>query len=286
MVSQSVEEVQKLLVRSDASVSIDAVRKVYKEQEWNENASLDLKQFSILWTATVGDKDVMPVQLREDSVVAEKIAESSGGHIGSRVESVFCNAAVGGAKGQLDSPGVEGVQILLAGSDISVSLEAIRKVYKGREWDEKSSLDLKQFTTLWTATIGDEGLENVHQHEEVLSATIPWPGDATQQENHSSVADSTDESQTLEHQSMEVQVQKRLVQMWEDGLVQVPEEIKATLPTTAFDSFAEKNRANVRAYIAAAGKKKSMEDRVEKHVGHYDEGNTRKCQKRTGIVFI
>ena len=81
LVSQSVEEVQKLLARSDDSVYIDAVRKVYREQEWNENASLDMKQFSILWTATVGDKEIMPGQLREDAVAAEEIAESSRGHI-------------------------------------------------------------------------------------------------------------------------------------------------------------------------------------------------------------
>ena len=130
LVSPGVVGVQVLSAGSEESVSVEAIRKVYKEQEWDEKASLDLKQFTMLWTATVGDKDVMPVKLREDSAVAGKIGESSGGGVMSRVESVFCGAAVGGAKGWLVSPGVEGVQVLLAGSDESVSIDAVRKVYK------------------------------------------------------------------------------------------------------------------------------------------------------------
>ena len=104
LVSPGVEGVQVLLAGSDESVSIDAIRKVYKEQEWDENASLDLQQFTMLWTATVGDKDVMPVKLREVPAVAEKFSESSGDGVMSRAEAVFCGAAVGDAKGWLASP--------------------------------------------------------------------------------------------------------------------------------------------------------------------------------------
>ena len=50
--------------------------------------------------------------------------------------------------------------------------------------------------------------------------------------------------------------------MWEDSLVQVPEFVKVSLPNTALDSFAKKNRANARAYIAAAGKNKPTEDAI------------------------
>ena len=46
------------------------------------------------------------------------------------VESVFYGSAIDSAKGFLLSLGVEGVHILLAGADDSVSMEAIRNVYK------------------------------------------------------------------------------------------------------------------------------------------------------------
>ena len=108
--------------------------------------------------------------------------ESSEDGVMSRAEAVFCGAAVGDAKGWLASPGVEGVHMLLEGSDESVSVEAIRKVYKDQEWDQKASLDLKQFTTLWMATVGDGGIHDVRQHEEVLSPTLRWPVSPTQQD--------------------------------------------------------------------------------------------------------
>ena len=140
LIGPVIEKVHRLLASSDEAVSVDVVRGVYEEQQWDENASLDLQQFTMLWTATVGDKDVMPVKLHEVSAADEKISESFGGGIMSRAEAVFCGAAVGDAKGWLASPGVEGVHMLLEGSDESVSVEAIRKVYKVQEWDERRRL--------------------------------------------------------------------------------------------------------------------------------------------------
>ncbi len=54
------------------------------------------------------------------------------------VESVFHGAAEGGADGTLLRPGVEGVHVLLGGSQASVSVEAIRKVYQEQEWEENA----------------------------------------------------------------------------------------------------------------------------------------------------
>ena len=147
-IGPGIEKVHQLLASSDEAVSVDDVRGVYEEQQWDENALLDLQQFTTLWAATVGDKDVVPVKVPEVSAAGEKINESFEKGIMSKAEAVFCGATVGDAKGWLPSPGVEGVHILMVGADESVSVEAIRKVYKDQKWDEKASLDLKQFTTL------------------------------------------------------------------------------------------------------------------------------------------
>ena len=86
------------------------------------------------------------------------------------VETVFRDAAEGGADRMLLSPGVQGVHALLGGSQASVSVEAIRKVYQEQEWDEDASLSLQQFTLLWTATDVD-GSAKVVQQREVLLVT-------------------------------------------------------------------------------------------------------------------
>ena len=72
------------MTSSDEAVSVDVVRGVYEEQQWDENALLDLQQFTMLWTATVGDKDVMPVKMPEVLAADEKISESFGEGIMSR----------------------------------------------------------------------------------------------------------------------------------------------------------------------------------------------------------
>ena len=47
--------------------------------------------------------------------------------------------------------------------------------------------------------------------------------------------------------------------MWEATLAQVPDTVKISLPTTAFECFAKENLANARRHIAAAGKVNSMD---------------------------
>ena len=192
------------------------------------------------------------------------------------VESVFCSAADGGVGGSLQSPGVEGVQVLLAGSEVAVSIEAIREVYKEQEWDEMASLDLKQFTTLWTATVGDGSSLPASQREDsavirmtegntVDPATLPpnqWQAPAVGTGSGGVVGDCGGEGPGLEDEAMEAQVQQRLAQMWKDSLVQLPECVKALLPSEAFETFAKENRANARAHIAAAGQDKSKDGAI------------------------
>ena len=108
LISPGVERVHVLLSGSEASVSVDAIRKVYEEQEWEENASLDLEQFTLLWTATCVDGSGKVDQQREDLPVTGKVGEGSGGVVVPEVESVFCRAAHGGAEGSLHSPGGKG----------------------------------------------------------------------------------------------------------------------------------------------------------------------------------
>ena len=89
------------------------------------------------------------------------------------VESVFYGSAIDSAKGFLLSLGVEGVHILLAGADESVSMEAIRKVYKEQGWEENASLDLEQFTSLWTATIADgDDMSSQNREDSDVSHTL------------------------------------------------------------------------------------------------------------------
>ena len=192
------------------------------------------------------------------------------------VESVFCSAADGGVGGSLQSPGVEGVQVLLAGSEVAVSIEAIREVYKEQEWDEMASLDLKQFTTLWTATVGDGSSLPASQREDsavirvtegntVDPATLPpnqWQAPAVGTGSGGVVGDCGGEGPGLEDEAMEAQVQQRLAQMWKDSLVQLPECVKALLPSEAFETFAKENRANARAHIGAAGLDKSKDGAI------------------------
>ena len=192
------------------------------------------------------------------------------------VESVFCSAADGGVGGSLQSPGVEGVQVLLAGSEVAVSIDAIREVYKEQEWDEMASLDLKQFTTLWTATVGDGSSLPASQREDsavirmtegnrVDAATLPpnqWQAPAVGTGSGGVVGDCGGEGPGLEDEAMEAQVQQRLAQMWKDSLVQLPECVKALLPSEAFETFAKENRANARAHIAAAGQDKSKDGAI------------------------
>ena len=59
------------------------------------------------------------------------------------------------------------------------------------------------------------------------------------------------EGRSLEDQSMEAHVQKRLLQMWEETLAQVPEIMKAYVPPALFERFANKNRATALEYVAA-----------------------------------
>ena len=105
LLSPGVEGVHVLLGGSQASVSVEAIRKVYQEQEWEENASLNLEQFTLLWTATDVDGSGKVVQQREDLPVTGKVGEGSGDVVVPQVESVFCRAAHGGAEGPLHSPG-------------------------------------------------------------------------------------------------------------------------------------------------------------------------------------
>ena len=57
------------------------------------------------------------------------------------------------AEEKLDSPGIEGIYALFEGEEIKVSMDDIRDVYEKQEWDETMSLNLEQFTTLWTAVV-------------------------------------------------------------------------------------------------------------------------------------
>ena len=141
LVSPGVQGVYALLGGSQASVSAEAIRKVYQEQEWQENASLNLEQFTLLWKAINVDGSSMPAQQREVLPVIGKVGAGSAGAVVPQVESVFCRAAHGGASALLLSPGVEGVHMLLASVEQAVSVESIRKFYQEQMWDEKVSLD-------------------------------------------------------------------------------------------------------------------------------------------------
>ena len=77
LIGPGIEKVHRLLASSDEAVSVDDVRGVYEEQQWDENALLDLQQFTTLWAATIGDKDVVPVKVPEVSAAGEKINEIS-----------------------------------------------------------------------------------------------------------------------------------------------------------------------------------------------------------------
>ena len=49
-----------MLATVEDAVSLEAIRKVYKEQEWDENTSLDLMQFKMVWSATIGHVEAEP----------------------------------------------------------------------------------------------------------------------------------------------------------------------------------------------------------------------------------
>ena len=73
-------------------------------------------------------------------------------------ESVFSAAVVrGGVEGSLVSPGEMGLYVLFTEQEMNVSAEAIRKVYEEQAWDDTTSLDLAQFTLVWSAAVGDGG---------------------------------------------------------------------------------------------------------------------------------
>ena len=50
--------------------------------------------------------------------------------------------------------------------------------------------------------------------------------------------------------------------MWKDCLVQLPESVKASHPSEAFEASAKENRENACAHIVAACENTSMDDAI------------------------
>ena len=231
----------------------------------------------------------------------------------SSLESVFYRAALGTAEGSLLRPGVDKVHMLFTEADKIVSVEDIRNVYKEQGWEENTSLDLAQFTVLWTALIIDEkdvlrqdrqdldltwGTDGENAAESRMQSvccniagsdtkesmslkkeTLDDSGVATTAKHMAStVADDSDDrsgdgaknpavdSHKTQEQAMEQQVRRRLVDMWEETLAQAPEALKASLPTTAFETFAKENLANARSYVASASKGKPMDVAIRREL--------------------
>ena len=84
LLSPGVQGVHALLGGSQASVSAEAIRTVYQEQEWPENASLNQEQFTLLWKAINVDGSSMPAQQREVLPVTGKVGAGSAGAAGPR----------------------------------------------------------------------------------------------------------------------------------------------------------------------------------------------------------
>ena len=259
LLSPGVEGVHVLLGGSQASVSVEAIRKVYQEQGWEEDASLNLEQFTLLWTATDVDGSGKVVQQREDLPVTGKVGEGSGDVVVPQVESVFCRAAHGGAEGSLHSPGVEGVHVLLASVSEAVSVESIRQFYQEQKWDEKMSLDLKQFTLLWTATVVEGGDEFVHEPEDpnVASTIVDSLGDSVV-ESGAKETFATARAHIAaagKDKSMETAIREELKSEWETMMEKVPASVKGLMGSSAFEEFVTEKWSIVAGRLETEAKK-------------------------------